>query len=96
MTITLAPDLEAIVAEAQRNRGNASQDEVLREALHLLAMMDLEQKEQREDPEYMAYLRREIEKGLEDERQGRVGPWDIEEIKRLGRERLDERKRQAS
>jgi|GEM_PF-2284085 plasmid stabilization system protein ParE len=40
-----------------------------------------------------AELRREIEKGLEDARLGRVSPLDAEEVIRRGRARLGEGKR---
>ena len=76
MEIKLAPEAERYVAEKVRSGRYASADEVIAEALRVLRNVEAEWPGADDD------LRREIDMGLRDVEGGRVGEWDLEEMKK--------------
>ncbi|MBI4751014.1 MAG: type II toxin-antitoxin system ParD family antitoxin [Acidobacteria bacterium] len=79
MNISLTPQLEELVKRKVESGLYNSASEVMREALRLLEEQDRLREMRMEE------LRREIQKGLES---GPSVPFDAEDIKRRGRERL--------
>ncbi len=81
MNVSLTKTLEAFV-RAKVDSGlynNAS--EVVRDALRLLEARE------RTEAKQLAWLRAEVQKGIDDADAGRYGPLDIEDIIARGRER---------
>lgn len=65
MNITLTPELEALIAEKIKSGLYHSPTEIVREALHLLKERDLLREIRRSE------LRKEIQKGIDDIKEGR-------------------------
>jgi len=84
MNISLTPQLEAYIRNKVESGSYTTASEVVREALRLLQEQDAYREMRLEE------LRKEVAKGLKDIEEGRVETFDKEELKRLGRERLEE------
>ena len=80
MNINLTPQLEDMIRQKVASGRYNSASEVVREALRLMEEQDSLRAIKLER------LRRDIQEGLDS---GPATPWDIEEIKREGRKRLD-------
>jgi len=88
MEVQLTPELEALVALKVESGKYASAADVVGEALLLLQAAD------REEAKKLADLRAAIAEGIAQADRGEAVPFDaaaVEEIKRLGRERLAKR-----
>ena len=87
LTVALPPELNEFVRLRIEQGSHESEDEVIRDALLML----------REQEDFIAsqrrQLRREIAVGLEQARQGLVGPFTAAEIKSEGRKRLKARRK---
>lgn len=84
MTIALhlPSDLEEFVKEAVKSGKFSDEEALVREAVQSLRMRE-------EFHEFqLAKLREKLRAGVADHDAGRLGEWDGEEIKRLGRARL--------
>ncbi len=86
ISISLTPEMNATLKEVVASGAYASTSEIMREALR-----DWEAKQLRKQ-EQMAKLRKMIQDGLDS---GPAVPFDAEEIKRRGRERLAAFKKSA-
>ena len=86
LTVALPVELNEFVRLRVEQGAHATEDEVIRDALLML----------REQEDYIEsqrrQLRREIAVGLEQARQGLVGPFSAAEIKSEGRKRLKARR----
>ena len=89
MNVSLTPELETLISQKVATGMYHSASEVIREALRLLNEHDSLRKIQHEE------LRREIAVGMEDIKQGRVAPLDIDAIKAKGRKLLSQRRKAA-
>ena len=78
MNVSLTPQLEEFVKQQVRYGLYSSASEVVREALRLLEVRDLQ----------LEALRNEIAIGIEQADRGEVSPLDIEAIKKEGRRLL--------
>jgi len=76
MEIKLTAEHERYVREKVKAGVYASADEVIEEALRVLRNVEKAMPGAEDD------LRREIDLGLQDVEEGRVGEWDVEEMKR--------------
>ena len=90
MNISLAAELEELITAKVKSGMYHSSSEVVREALRLLKERD-ELKELR-----LQELRRDIEVGLKDAKEGRTKNFDTAAIKSEGRKRLEQRKKKAA
>ncbi|HLM00817.1 MAG TPA: type II toxin-antitoxin system ParD family antitoxin [Pyrinomonadaceae bacterium] len=93
MNITLTPELENLINEKVKSGKYDSPGEVIREGLRLLKEQDELKRIRLEE------LRREVQKGIDDIREGRFTVYDSpeelgEEIKQWGREELKRRQEQ--
>lgn len=79
MKVTISPDMEQFVEDQVRSGRYQTRGEVLRAALQTLQAQELLRRIRLEQ------LRKEAEIGLEDLRQGRFAPLDVEAIKEKGR-----------
>jgi antitoxin ParD1/3/4 len=86
MNVSLPPELEARVRQRVESGMYGSASEVIREALRLFESYE-QVKLARLDS-----LRRDIEAGLDDTRNGRVGEVDFAGLKQQGRQLLKSRK----
>jgi antitoxin ParD1/3/4 len=86
MNVSLPPELEARVRQRVESGMYGSASEVIREALRLFESYE-QVKLARLDS-----LRRDIEAGLDDARNGRVGEVDFAGLKQQGRQLLKSRK----
>ncbi|HUS91975.1 MAG TPA: type II toxin-antitoxin system ParD family antitoxin [Phycisphaerae bacterium] len=75
MNVSLTPELESLIREKVRSGLYHSASEVVREALRLLKEHDGIREAR------LAELRKEIQVGLDQERQGRVKPLDPERLR---------------
>ena len=75
---TIGAHFEKFAKDLVASGRYASVSEVLREGLRMV------EREERTRNEQLEWLRAEVEKGFE----GEPEPWDVEDIKRRGRERL--------
>lgn len=82
MNVSLTPELERLVSEKVASGMYHSASEVVREALRLLHERD----ELR--CVHLRQLRREVARGLEQLRTGKLSEFDAQEIKDAGRRRL--------
>ena len=82
MTINLPPDLQQFIAERVANGRYATEDEVVRAALELLA------RREQDDQERFARLEVIAAKGLASLEAGRTNRRSAEDIKRMARERF--------
>lgn len=87
MNITLTPELENLINEKVKSGKYASPGEVIREGLRLLKEQDELKRIRREE------LRREVQKGIDDMREGRYTVYNspdelADEIIRRGMEKL--------
>lgn len=90
VTITLEPDVaEAVSAGVAAGTFDSPADAVA----HVLRDW---QEQQATTPEQLAYIRRELQKGLDDVEAGRVYDLDVEDIIKRGNERLQKRVKSAS
>jgi antitoxin ParD1/3/4 len=81
MNVSLTKTLEAFVrAKVESGRYNNA-SEVMRDALRALEARD------KAEEKHLAWLRSEVQKGLDDIEAGRVGPLDIDDVIMRGRER---------
>jgi antitoxin ParD1/3/4 len=91
MNITLSPQLEEIVRRMVESGGYDSPEDVIRQALELLDRRD----------KNLAWLRKEVQKGLDQLERGEYTVYDeqglkdlAERVKARGRERLKAEQRQ--
>lgn len=89
MNVSLTPELEKTIGRKVEEGLYGSASEVVREALRLL----IERDEMRATR--LESLRQEIAVGLADENADRCGSMDADDIQRLGRRLLAERRKQA-
>ena len=89
MNVSLTPELETLINQKVATGMYHSASEVIREALRLLNEHDALRKIHHEE------LRREIATGMEEIRQGKVAPLDMETIKAKGRKLLAQRRKVA-
>ena len=82
MNVSLTPELESLVQSKVEGGLYRSASEVVREALRLLGERD-DLREAR-----LAQLRQDLHAGIEQLDRGESAPLDVEQMKRLGRERL--------
>ena len=80
MNIVLSPELENLVNEELQTGDYFSPSDVLREGLLLLKESKLPREVRREN------LRREIQKGIDDIREGRFTVYDADELDKLADE----------
>jgi antitoxin ParD1/3/4 len=80
--LILPPDLASFVQEKVATGGYETENEVIREALRFLRERDRVRQMRLEE------LRQDIQVALDESARGLVEPWDVEEIKRKGREML--------
>lgn len=85
MNISLTPELEEMVQQQVRSGQYSSASEVIRDALRLFRERELLRQIRLEE------LRKEIDKGLKDIEEGRVGPLDMAAIKAEIRARRGDR-----
>lgn len=74
MNITLSPELENLINEELQTGDYFSPSDVLREGLLLLKESKLPREVRREN------LRREIQKGIDDIREGRYTTYNVDEL----------------
>jgi antitoxin ParD1/3/4 len=86
LNINLTPQLEKLVRQKVDSGRYNSASEVVREALRLM------ERENELHALQLERLRRDIHEGIES---GLPTPWDVAEMKRLGRKRLAARKAAA-
>ena len=90
VTVTLDPDVaETVNAGVAAGIYNSPAEAVTQ------ALRDW-QGQQATSPEQLAYIRRELQKGLDDIEAGRVVELDVEDIIRRGKERLQQRVKSSS
>jgi len=89
MNVSLTPELETLINRKVATGLYHSASEVIREALRLLNEHDALRQIQHDE------LRREIAVGMEDIKQGKVAPLDMEAIKAKGRKLLAHRRKAA-
>jgi antitoxin ParD1/3/4 len=77
MTISLNPELQRFVEEQVRAGKFDSPDAAVAEAVRFMKIRE----------EKLAWLRAEIQKGIDDIEQGRVSDWNVEELQELIRRR---------
>ncbi len=82
MNVSLTPQLEKFVAQKVKSGMYSSASEVVRESLRLLNQQSIGEKEQ------LASLKKDIQRGLDDIKAGRVAPLDMKAIMAEGRARL--------
>lgn len=90
VTITLDPDVAETVNAGVAAGRYGSPAEAVTEALRGW------QDRQATSPEQLAYIRRELQKGLDDIEAGRVYDLDVEDIIKRGNERLRQRVKSSS
>jgi putative addiction module CopG family antidote len=89
MNVQLPSEIEQYVQRKMASGQFKDESEVVEEALRC---MMLEDDEQQWSPEYCEYVRRELDIGYEDIREGRVAPLDIEQtIAELRKQRRESR-----
>ena len=81
VNVNLTPELEALVRDKIASGRYQSESEVVCDALRLMEARDQEYQSRLE------WLRREVQAGIDS---GNAGELDIEDIKRRGRERLEQ------
>ena len=86
MTITLAPEQEAIINQKVTDGDFATPQEVIMAALHFVSNQHFPS-----DPLPLEEMRREIMIGVEQSDRGESGLLNVEEIKAAGRRLLAER-----
>ena len=89
MNVSLTEELESLVNEKVKSGLYTSASEVVRAGLRLL------KQEEELQATKLEKLRYEINKGIQDVEKGNVTEFDVEEIKRRGRERLKKHKQSA-
>lgn len=82
MTVTLTPEMAALIRGAVGEGDYASSSEVVREALRDWRVKRIEQERA------LTEMRGFIAAGMEDQKKGRIGDFDAESIKAAGRQRL--------
>ena len=87
MNINLTPQLEELVREKVSSGLYNSASEVVREALRLMEAQDQLRAIK------LKQLRRDLREGLES---GPATPWNVEEVRRVGRRRLNSRLKSGS
>lgn len=78
MTISLNPDLDKFIAEQVRAGKFSSAEDAVAEAVRRM----------KEREEKLAWLRREVQVGIDQIERGEAGPWDVEETKARLHDRL--------
>ena len=86
MNVSLTPQLEKLIEQKVREGSYQTASEVVREALRLLAERDM-----RRALEFQR-LRGDIQAGLDDLRDGKVGDLDMKRIKAEARKEVSSRK----
>lgn len=76
MNVKLESELAEYVKKKVASGRFSDESEVVAEAIRGMIADDADEW----TPEYRAYLRREIELGYEDLREGRVGPFDLKQM----------------
>ena len=82
LTVSLTPEMAAMVRHAVKSGEYVSNSEIMREALRYWKARRSNREAALED------MRGFISEGIEEAGQGRITAYDGQEIKRLGRERL--------
>jgi antitoxin ParD1/3/4 len=90
MNVSLTKELEQFVQAQVESGMYYSASEVIREGLRLLKEKDLLRQIKIEE------FRKEVQKGIDSIESGSSVPFEVEEIKAKGRERLAAKKRQES